>query len=284
MINSNFICYNGDFIKAENFKISPKNRAFNYGDGIFETIRANNTEPLFYDDHITRLKKGLDILELVPPNNFDYINLKGKIIRLLNANKHFKAARIRLTFYRKEGGLYTPDKNEFEYLIESDKINNELYIINQKGLVVDIYPHILKPINILSNCKTLNSLLFIKAGLYKNHKNIDDCIILNEKNHIVESICSNIFLVKKNKIYTPSLSEGCIEGVMRKQIISIAKTINLKVYDNGYMTADDLLLADELFLTNAINGIQWAAGYKQKRYYNTTVIEIMKKLNKLLIN
>ena len=283
MIHPNFICYNGEFIRNDNFIISPKNRAFSYGDGLFETIRTRNTEPLFYEDHIIRLKNGLKILELEPPANFDYSNLKGKIIRLLNANKHFKGARIRLTIYRKDGGLYTPEKNEFEYLIESNELENEVYTINQRGLVVDIYPHISKPINILSNCKSLNSLIFIKAGLYKKAKNIDECILLNENEHIVESISSNIFLVKKSKIYTPSLSEGCIDGIMRKQVISIAKKLNLEVFDNGYMAPEDLMLADELLLSNAITGIQWVVGYKQKRFYNKTAIEIIRKLNELIL-
>ncbi|WP_289460258.1 aminotransferase class IV, partial [Klebsiella pneumoniae] len=92
----------------------------------------------------------------------------------------------------------------------------------------------------------------------------------------------NIFLVKKSKIYTPSLSEGCVEGVMRKQIINIANKLNMEVFDNGFMTPDDIPLADEFFLTNAINGIQWVVGYKQKRFFNKIAIELINKLNEIV--
>lgn len=275
-----FICHNGEYYHSDKLTISYKNRAFSYGDGLFETIKAVNTEPLFFNDHFERLKKGMKILELKPPDFFISSYIKEKIIRLLNANKLFKGARVRLTVYRKHGGTYLPETNDSEFLIEATGLDSENYTLNNKGLVVDIFPNLFKPLSVLSNLKTINSLTFVMAGLYKQKNKLDDCIILNENKHVAESITSNVFLVKNQQLYTPCLSEGCIEGIMRKQIIKIAGQIKLKVFDNGFLVPEDLLLADEFFLTNAIKGIQWIGAFRQKRFFNKITIELLNKLNK----
>lgn len=278
-----FICHNGEYYHTDKLTIGYKNRAFKYGDGLFETIKAINTEPLFFNDHFERLKKGMKILELKAPDYFISGYLKEKIIRLLNANKLFKSARVRLTVYRKQGGAYLPENNEAEFLIEAASMESEKYNLNTKGLVVDIFPTILKPISVLSNLKTINSLPFVMAGLYKQKNKLDDCIILNENKHISESVSSNIFLVKNQQLYTPSLSEGCIDGVMRKQIIKLAAQMKLKVYENGFLIPEDLMLADEFFLTNTIVGIQWVIACREKRFFNKTSIEIINKLNEFIL-
>ena len=119
------------------------------------------------------------------------------------------------------------------------------------------------------------------AGIFKNQKQLDDCILLNDQSHIIESINSNIFAVKNGVLYTPPIIDGCVDGVMRKKIIEIAQANRIAVYEISVMQ-NVLLGADELFLTNAIHGIRWVVAYKQKRYFNNTSKRLIEKLNELV--
>jgi branched-chain amino acid aminotransferase len=134
----------------------------------------------------------------------------------------------------------------------------------------------------LSQIKTTNNIPHVLTGIYKRENNLDDCIVLNDQDRIVEAISSNIFLYKNNNIYTPSLDEGCMDGVMRKQVLKIAKDLTINVFE-GMVNGSMLLQADELFLTNAIKGIEWVVAYREKRYFNKATKGILDELNKLVL-
>lgn len=281
MSRISFICYNGEYLKNDKPVLNYNNRAFGYGDGLFETMHAFGTNVQFIINHYERLLNGMRILKLQKPVFFTIEYLREKITRLLNANKIFQGARIRLTVFREAEGYYTPTANSISYLIETTPLVKGNYELNKKGLIIDTYNQIKKPINSLSNYKTLNSLIFVLSGIYKLENKLDDCIILNERNNVCESISSNIFIIKRGKIYTPSLVEGCVAGIMRKNIILAAQKSGLEVFDNGSLKPDDLLLADEIFLTNAISGIRWVVAFKNKRYFNKEAGKLLKKINEM---
>ena len=102
--------------------------------------------------------------------------------------------------------------------------------------------------------------------------------MLNKHGRIAEATSSNVFLYKNNNIYTPSLDEGCVAGVMRKQILRIAEKLNINIFE-GMVNGSMLQQADELFLTNAVKGIQWVESYKDKQYINETIKQIIEELN-----
>jgi len=153
------------------------------------------------------------------------------------------------------------------------------YILNSKGLIVDIFNELPKPINYLSNIKTCNSLVYVMAGLYKTQNNLDDVILLNQDGGLCEASSSNIFVYYQNHLYTPALSEGCVEGVMRQVVIDIARQIDIPVTE---AQIDPLILnvADEVFLTNATRGIQSVMGFDIKRYFNELARRLVDELNK----
>ena len=274
----NYICHNGNFIDGDGVTLSHKNRAFCYGDALFETIHCLGTEPQFFDNHWIRLSAGMKILKMIPDKDFTKETAVHQIGKLLNKNRIFKGARIRLTAYRNEGGLYTPEGNSVSFLIESSPLVEEQYTLNKKGLSVDIFDNVHKPVNILSNLKTANALIYVLAGLYRKENGLDECLILNQYGRVAESISSNIFLVKDEKIVTPPLTEGCIAGTMRQNIIQLATR-------SGYLTEEralietQLLDADEVFITNAIQGLQWIGAYKDRRYYNFVSRKLIAALN-----
>ena len=157
-------------------------------------------------------------------------------------------------------------------------IENNLFGLNAKGLEVDLYQDIKKTKTPLSNYKTKNGIIYVLAAIAAKEKGLDDMLLINEKGQILESSHSNIFVVSNGVLYTPSLTDGCLAGTMRMQVINLALKHGLKVYECPILPSN-LLVADEVFLTNAVRGITWIGGYRTKRYFNTTARKIVAFLN-----
>ena len=281
MFYSKQLIFNGKYYKEDEFVLERNNRAFLYGDSLFETIFASENKIHFLEKHLLRLISGMKVLKYNIPDKFlsQKNIIEKEIIGLLLKNKYFGGVRIRLTVFGKSGGFYTPDSNDINYLIEATPLKNKLYELNQKGFTIDIFKDLIKSINCFSQYKTGNSLLFVIAGRYRKQHNFDDCIILNEKYNICESISSNIFLVSDNTIITPSLSTGCISGIMRNTILEIANKEGYKIKEKHVISPDDLLNVDEIFLTNSITGIRTVGAFREKRYFNKTAKFFIQKLN-----
>ena len=272
---------NGHLISIYEPSVSFENRAFRYGDSLFETIRFSNNKLMFLRDHVTRLKLGMTVLRMNFPAEFNTENIYELIIQLLKHNAHAPNARVRLTVFRNDGGYYTPETNDISFLIESDELNGS-YQLNQRGLWVDLYGDIKKSINKLSNIKSGNALLYVMAGISKQSMKLDDCLIVNENGTVCESISSNIFVVKNGTIYTAPLTEGCVAGIMRKQILTIANENKILAFESA-LTSYTLLNADEIFLSNSINGVQWVGQFKDKFYTNKMAQFFTDKLNQLTL-
>lgn len=281
MVNQLYINYNGFLYIEDEAIFTIKNRGFRYGDALFESIRVVNGKACFLEAHFKRLKKGMDVLKMKPGGNISFKDLKEQIEKLLEKNQLKKGGRIRLTVFRSADGLYAPKNQTKSYVIEAKPFNDNQYVLNEKGLIIDTYNEYRRCRNALSQIKTTNSIPNVLAGIYQTDNDLDECIMLNDLGRITEAISSNIFLYKNHNIYTPSLDEGCMDGVMRKQILSIAKDMNINIFE-GMLNGSMLLQADEMFLTNAIRGIQWVGSYRQKRYFNKATKEILERLNQLV--
>ena len=260
--------------------ISFSNRAFRYGDSVFESIRYTNGKIMFLADHVKRIKLSMTTLRMNVPAEFTTGNIEQLIFHLLEQNNIKQDARIRLTVFRNEGGFYTPETNDISFLIESEVLENTGYQLNQKGLWVDVYAEIKKQVNKISNIKTGSALLYVMAGITKTSLRLDDCLLVNDNGNIIESISSNIFVVKNGTLYTAPISDGCVDGVMRKQILTIAAQHKILTFEQP-LTVHTLTNGDEVFLTNAIKGIQWVGQFKNKFYTNQKAVFFTDKLNEL---
>lgn len=278
-MNKLYINLNGEFFLADAPVLYASNRAFRFGDSVFESIRVINGEPVFLNEHFERLKNSMQILGFEPSLHFTYRNLFEQILELIERNNIEKGGRIRLTVFRNDGGYYTPDTNEKSYLLECTPLPENLYNLNQVGFHIDLYTKIKKHQNIYASLKTGNALMYVMASNFKKEAELDECVILNQSDRICEAISSNIFLYKSGTLYTPSLSEGCLNGIMRSKIIELAKQLNIRVIEEAF-TPTNLLQADEIFLTNVISGIRWVISYKQKRYFNTMAKKLVEELNR----
>jgi branched-subunit amino acid aminotransferase/4-amino-4-deoxychorismate lyase len=272
-----YILYNDEFIAADEKILTVNNRGFRYGDGLFESMRMSGGKLKFAELHADRLQAGMNALKMDGGILFDGYFLKQKTAELCKKNKLKDNVRFRLSVYRDADGLYTPESNKSGYILEASAMQESGYELNKKGLIINVYDEITKPVNKLSNYKTSNSLLFVMAGLYKKQHRLDEAFILNQNGFLCESISSNIFVVYDKQIYTPALSEGCIAGVMRNAVMQTAKANGISIIE-AQINPEVLKEAEEVFITNATSGIRWVMGYGKKRYFN----EVTKSLSSLL--
>ncbi|HLP14126.1 MAG TPA: aminotransferase class IV [Flavobacteriales bacterium] len=272
--------HNGILYPQDSGFIKGNNRAFMYGDGLFESIRIRNGKPMFLEAHIARLLDAAEALKMEVPKEYNLEHFRKQVGELIEKNEIKKGGKCRLTLFRNTGGTYTPDDNGAGYVIEAHQYATNEYTLNEEGFSIELYPEMRKPVNKLAIYKTCNSLLYIMAGIYARANKYDDTLIVNDKGNIIESSNSNLFIICNGVLYTPALSDGCLAGVMRMQIINIALANKLKVYECS-LNPQNLLVADEVFLSNAVRGLQWVASYKMKRYYNKLTKELVAKLNEV---
>lgn len=260
------------------------NRAFKYGDGLFETIRVSNGVVLFLEAHFARLSRGLNILRMQNAKKPLTIEKFQKILEDFLSHQSDANLRIRITFFRQGAGLYTPQETNYDYCIESSSLNTPYFELNKKGLHVGICTSVRLSIDQLSNLKTTSALPYVLAALEKKEKAWDDCFILNSEGAVAESIAANVFLIKGKQVFTPDLNQGCIAGVMRQNILKIIKKMNLEVCERQIFWTD-IEEADEIYLTNAIRGIQWVREVvgRTNLLENTITKQLISNLN-IMIN
>ena len=275
-MDEHFFIYNDRFFTEGEMVISAGNRSLRYGDGLFETMRMYEGRVSNIDFHFDRLFSGLTHLQFETPQTFTPGFLLKKIKDLLNKNNEGKSARIRLMIFRGEGGIFDIKNNLPNYIIETWALPGKIEL-NENGLIIDIFPDARKSCDRFSNLKSNNYLPYAMAGLFAQKNNLDDAIILNVYERVCESAISNIFIIKDKNIFTPPLSEGCVAGVMRRCIL---EKLSLKNYivSQKSLSIDELLDADELFLTNAIQPARWVKKFRGKTYGSEKVKEIFQHL------
>ena len=259
------------------------NRSYRYGDGLFETMKIKDGNILLAFTHFERLFGSLSLLKFDVPQLFNKEKLEKDVLHLCRKNKCEKLARVRLSVFRGNGGLYD-DNKILQYIIECWPLNESVNKINENGLVIDIYPDGEKSCDKFSNLKSASFQLYSMAALFAKENKLNDSLVLNTAGRIADSTIANIFLIKAEIIFTPSLKEGCINGVMRKYLLEKLKAedLNLQVEERT-ITVSDVKNADEIFLTNAINGIRWVGKCSNKKYTNVKTIEIYNRFIKTIM-
>lgn len=271
--------YNGKI--TENTAISmEENRAFLYGDAVFETLKTLDGKILFAEDHYFRLMASMRILRMEIPVVFTQEYLEEQVKSLLSAMDNAHASyRVRITCYRKNGGKYTPKNRSIDYIISAEPLNTTVYTMDNSDYEVEIYKDFHVSKHLLSTLKTTNKLVHITASIFAEENNYQNCLLINDEKNIIEAIQSNIFLVKDNIISTPKLEDGCLNGIMRKQIIQLIEKAENLVLEERSISPFELQKADELFLTNTIQGIQPITKYRKKSYQNVVSTQLLGMLN-----
>lgn len=254
--------FNGTLFQEESFRIATTNRAFKYGDGIFETIAVKNGRIVFWEDHYFRLMASMRMLRMEIPMFFTLEYLEDEILKTVNTLPSTAQVRVRLSVYRKDGGLYTPLSNEVDYLIEVSKNSYETKEVYKIDLYKDFYNYS----GLLSTVKTTNRMLNTLASIYMQENGLDNCVLVNERKSVVEASNAAIFIIKDSQIKTPALTEGCIKGIARKKIIELLSRNPNYSIEETEISPFELQKADEVFLANTIIGVQPVTQYRKKMY------------------
>ena len=278
----NSICFNGKIVAGDEPVLLAANRSYRYGDGLFETMKIRDGNILLAPDHFERLFGSLSLLKFDIPLLFSKEKLEKDVLHLCRKNGCEKLARVRLSVFRGNGGLYDDNKT-LQYIIECWPLNESVNKINENGLVIDIYPDGEKSCDKFSNLKSASFQLYSMAALFAKENKLNDSLVLNTAGRIADSTIANIFLIKAETIFTPSLKEGCVNGVMRKYLLEKfkAEDSNQQI-EEKIITVSDVKNADEIFLTNAINGIRWVGQCSNTKYTNVKTIEIHNHLFKTI--
>lgn len=277
------INFNGT-IGSNQADLLTQNRAFLYGDAVFETVKIVNSRILFLEDHYFRLMSSMRVIRMEIPMNFTMEYFEEQILALVKSKKLEISARARITVYRNDGGYYLPKTNTVSFLINAESLDNTLYSISQREYVVDLYTDFYLTRQLLSSIKTTNKIINITASIYADENGLDNCLLLNDGKNVIEALQGNIFMLKGNTLITPPVSEGCLNGVMRKQILALARKMeNLEVVEE-VISPFDLQKSDELFITNVIKGIQPVTRYRKKTFTTNFSEVLVQKLNEFMGN
>lgn len=272
------INFNGG-LQDLDFHMSFANRSFLYGDGVFETLKIANNKILFWEDHYFRLMASLRIVRMDIPMSFTMEYIEEQILVLVRAMNIQESARVRFTAFRNSEGYYLPNDNSILFVIQASKLDNQKYNYTPVQFEVDLYKDFIVPKQLLSTLKTTSKIINVTASIFAKENQLDTTLLLNENKNVIEAANGNLFMITKNNLITPPISEGCLNGVMRKQIIDIAKKMDSVTVSESAISPFDLQKADELFITNCIVGIQPITKYRKKEFEVRVAKQLIEKLN-----
>ena len=273
--------FNGLLVSSQEQSWS-NNRSFLYGDGVFETLKIVNQKVLFLEDHYFRLMASMRIVRMEIPMNFTMEYFENQIINTAIANKCSDSARVRITVYRNEGGYYLPETNQISFIIQATSLSTSLYSYESISYEVDLYKDFYIAKQLLSNLKTTNKIIHVTGSIFAQENGFQNCLLLNDEKNVVEALQGNIFMLLDGKLITPPITDGCLNGIMRKKIISLAKSIENIEMIEASISPFDLQKAEELFITNVIKGIQPITKYRKKEYSTNLAKKLTEKLNTLI--
>ena len=220
------------------------------------------------------------IMRMEIPMNFTMEFLEAQIQQTLHANTLVNvSSRVKLQVHRNEGGLYTPSTNDISYVISVNPTSEDFYLLNETFYEVDLFKDYYVSPSLLSTLKTNNKALNVVGSIYAKENNLNNCLLLNTNKQVVEALNGNVFLVKGNTIKTSPLSDGCLKGVMRTQLINIIKVLPEYELVEDSISPFEIQKADEMFITNVITGIQPVSKYRKKVFGNDVSKLLLQKLN-----
>ena len=273
------INFNKQLIK-DNALLSIHNRGFNYGDALFETIKVSYGKPLFWEDHYFRLMSSMRIMRMEIPMDFTMDFLENQIKQLLEANNLQQvSARVKLMVYRNEGGFYLPKTNSVGFVITASLLEDDFYLLKTNNYEIDLFKDFYVSPSLLSTLKTNNKAINVVGSVFASDNKFQNCLLLNTDKQVVEALNGNIFVIKGHTIKTPPLTDGCLKGIMRKQLIEIIRELPDFELQEESISPFELQKADEIWVTNVIIGIQPVTKYRKKLFENNVAKTVLQKLN-----
>ena len=272
------INYNGTIVTQSTIALH-ENRGFLYGDAIFETLKVLDGKVLFLEDHYFRLMASMRIVRMEIPMSFTMEYMEEQVLLLTGILPAAPSYRARLSFFRKPGGFYLPVDNNVEFIITAAPLAEPLYSFDETPYEVDLFRDFYVTRQLLSTLKSTNKMVHITGSIYADENGLDNCLLLNDEKNVVEALQGNLFMLTAGKLVTPPVTDGCLNGIMRKQVLALARKIEGLEVEEASISPFDLQKADELFITNVVKGIQPVTKYRKKEYVSVMAADLVKRLN-----
>lgn len=274
---SRYQLFNGKaYAESENL-IHASSRGLYFGDGFFESVRIFNGKAPFVKLHWHRVLRACKTLQIDIPESLTLQSFNQHMLALAKLNGE-PNARVRFQGFRSGSGRYTPTDNQLAWSMLSQPMESAKYELNKKGLTVAVCnTHTINPAP-QSSFKSSNSIPYVLGSIYTQKHGLDDCFLLDSEGFLAEATGSNIFLVKGKRLLTPDLSNGGVAGVMRNVVAVEAQKLGFEVAE-GLFRIEDVLEADECFLSNATRGLQWVAAVNKKRYFKKAAEKLVDSIN-----
>lgn len=271
--------YNGTILAASKSLLAFENRGLQYGDAVFETIKFSGGKIFFWEDHYFRLMASMRILRMEIPMSFTMEFVEDQIRQTIADEDKQRAYRIKLLVWRGWGGKYSPSAKSIEYLISYETLDEPFYLRRDDDYEVELFKDHYVNSGLLSTIKSTNRLVNILGSIYAEENDYSNCLLLNENKMVVEALNGNLFLVNGYKIKTPPLEDGCLNGILRKQLIRILGEMPDYILEESSVSPFELQKADELFITNTILGIRPITKFRKKTYKSEVAGDLLAKLN-----
>lgn len=272
------INYNGTIVTQSTIALH-ENRGFLYGDAIFETLKVLDGKVLFLEDHYFRLMASMRIVRMEIPMSFTMEYMEEQVLLLTGILPAAPSYRARLSFFRKPGGFYLPVDNNVEFIITAAPLAEPLYSFDEAPYEVDLFRDFYVIRQLLSTLKSTNKMVHITGSIYADENGLDNCLLLNDEKNVVEALQGNLFMLTGGKLVTPPVTDGCLNGIMRKQVLALVRKIEGLEVEEASISPFDLQKADELFITNVVKGIQPVTKYRKKEYVRVMAADLVKRLN-----
>ncbi|MBF01715.1 MAG: aminotransferase class IV [Flavobacterium sp.] len=274
--------FNGTILEDSKVYIE-SNRGFLFGDSVFETVKVLDKKVLFLEDHYFRLMATMRIFRMEIPMSFTMEFVEEQILLLVESQMQSAMSyRVRFSVFREGTGFYLPKTNEVSYLITILPLESEIYYIKKGAYEVELYKDAYVTKQLFSSLKSNNKMIQITGSIFAAENGYDNCLLLNDEKNVIEALQGNLFMRMGTTLITPPVTEGCLNGIMRKQILTIAKRLEGYEVVEKSISPFDLQKADELFITNVIVGIQPITKYRKKEYQILLAEELLLKLNALI--
>ncbi|MEW6171280.1 MAG: aminotransferase class IV [Candidatus Omnitrophota bacterium] len=237
---NNLVWLNGKIISEDKVCISINDPGFLYGYGLFETMRAYKRKIFALEEHLKRLQQGIRTIDLKIDKKIDFKKIMDEVLKV---NPRYQNSRLRLNIWQAEKGVSILVSLK-EYVMHDEKYKIGFKTIITKKVFINEK-------DIISQIKSMNRLIYQLAYQEAKLNSADEALILNTCGFLSDGSRTNIFLVKKNCLFTPSLTSGCLSGITRKLVINLAKINKIKIIEKNILP-EEIFKADEVFLTNSL--------------------------------
>lgn len=249
--NSRSIIFDGNLIPVDKPVAPAESRGLMYGDGIFETFRTYSGQIFLLEKHLTRLKAGLNTLDIPAPTDLQIDKLKPLVSELLEKND-LSDAIIRVQAWRGGKRGYRPDSEARSHFSVTASPCPEtfdppkLVSVDRRRIPSEALP---------SDCKHSNGINYILAAREAEKKGGDDALMQTSDGWISETTIANIFWNKGDRVFTPSIDCDLLPGITRNIILDLIRQHDSLKLNEGTFELDHILDADSAWICNSVREI-----------------------------